>query len=129
MTTDTHTPNPWGETSYGPITGSGAKKLASSRVAPLVALARGYWAVTDKESAGSFANMYRGAAGVQTVKNGLVRLVTQDEDDLLAMPWFAARSVAEDQAAARATVYQYRPSAPVFTEDGKAAKGSSQSGV
>ena len=122
MTTDTHTPNPWNESSYGTITGSGARKLASSRVAPLVALARGYWAVTDKETASTFANMYRGAAGVQSVKNGLVRLVTQPEDDILAMPWFAARSVAEDGAAARAMVYQYRPSAPVFDAEGKAAK-------
>lgn len=122
MTTDTHTPNPWNELSYGPITGSGAKKLASSRVAPLVALARGYWAVADKEGAGNFANMYRGAAGAQSVKSGLVRLVAPQDEDLLAMPWFAARSVAEEGAGARAMVYQYRPSTPVFNEDGKAAK-------
>lgn len=122
MTTDTHTPNPWNELSYGPITGSGAKKLASSRVAPLVALARGYWAVTDKESAGNFANMYRGAAGAQSVKSGLVRIVSAQDEDLLAMPWFAARSVAEDGTASRAMVYQYRPSTPVFNAEGKAAK-------
>lgn len=122
MTTRTHTTNPWTATSYGPISGSGAVKLASSRIAPLVALARGYWAVTDKEGAYTFANMYRGAAGVQTLKNGLTRLVAQQDEDLLAMPWFSARSVAEDQAAARASVYQYRPSSPMFNAEGKSAK-------
>lgn len=122
MTTDTHTPNPWNELSYGPITGSGAKKLASSRVAPLVAIARGYWAVTDKEAAVSFANLYRGAAGANSVKTGLTRLVSAQDEDLLAMPWFAARAVAEDGAGSRAMVYQYRPSTPVFDENGKAAK-------
>ena len=122
MTTDTHTPNPWDALSYGPITGSGAKKLASSRVAPLVALARGYFAVSDKEGAGNFANLYRGAAGAQSVKTSLSRLVAPQDEDLLAMPWFAARSVADEGTGARAGVYQYRPSTPVYNEDGKAAK-------
>lgn len=122
MTTDTHTPNPWNDESYGPLTGSGAKKLASSRVAPLVAASRGYFAVHDKETATSFANMYRGTAGVQTLKSGLTRLVSAPEEDLLAMPWFAARTVAQDGIASRAGVYQYRPSTPVHNEDGKPAK-------
>ncbi|SDH34745.1 hypothetical protein [Microbacterium sp. 77mftsu3.1] len=122
MTTNTHTPNPWNATSYGGITGSGARKLTSSRVAPLIALARGYWTVADKESAGTFAMLYRGAAGVQTIKNGLVRLVAPEDEDLLAMPWFSARAVADEGSAVKASVYQYRPSTPVYTEGGKPAK-------
>lgn len=122
MTTENHTPNPWDASSYGALNGSGARKLASSRVAPLVALARGYWSVTDKETATTFANLYRGAAGVQKVKSDLVRLVAPEDEDLLAMPWFSARTVAEDGTASRAGVYQYRPASPVFNPDGKSAK-------
>jgi len=122
-TVSTHTPNPWSASSYGPITGSGARKLASSRVAPLVALARNYWSFQDKEGATKFANMYRGAAGVGTLKNTLVRLVTIDDDeDMLVMPWYSAKAVAEDGTAAKASTYQYRPATPIPSEDGKVAK-------
>ncbi len=121
MTTESHTPNPWNAGSYGTLTGSGAKKLASSRVAPLVALARGYWAVLDKEAAVAFANKYRGTAGVQTLKNSLTRFVA-DDDDMLAMPWHSARSVAEDGTDSKASLYQYRPSSPIADENGKVAK-------
>jgi hypothetical protein len=122
MTTSNHTSNPWNGDSYGTITGSGARKLASSRIAPLVALARGYWEVADKESATAFATLYRGAAGVQSLKTSLIRLVAPEEEDLLAMPWFSAKSVYDDGSAARATTYQYRPATPVINAEGKQAK-------
>lgn len=122
MTIENFTPNPWDQHSYGPLSGSGARKLASSRIAPLVALARGYWEVANKEQATSFANLYRGTAGVQKLKTDLVRLVAPEDEDMLAMPWFSVSSVVESGTAAKAGLYQYRPATPVVREDGKSAK-------
>lgn len=121
MTTDPRT-NPWSPDSYGPITGSGARKLASSRIAPLVALARGYWSVDDAEGAKAFAKMSRSLAGTVTLRNQLVALVSPEDEDLLAMPWFSAQKVADEGTAARSQTFQYRPATPVTNAQGKEAK-------
>lgn len=114
---------PWDADSYGVITGNAAAKLADSAVAPLVALARGYERVHDREGAKRLASRATAYAG-NTV--GLTRqlgqLVAEDEDDILVMPWFSLSEVVERGLRSRSTNTQYRPSRPARDANGKVTK-------
>lgn len=122
MTNTEHTPNPWTAESYSPIvTGSGAKKLADSAVAPLVAAARGYSTFVDKAGAKLVASRSNGATSQLSLTRKLAQLVANDED-VLVIPWYRAAAVADDGIAVKSRTTQLRPSNPRANEKGKLVK-------
>ena len=116
---------PWTAADYGMpigVTRGAAWKLADSGVAPLVAQARGYQAITDREAAKAFAGLQRSADGRTKTLTTLTTLLHDGLDDVLTMPWYSMRTVAEDGMKSRARDFQYRPSTPEMKADGKLAK-------
>lgn len=111
----------WEPTDYGPIAGSGARKLADSAVAPLVALARGYSSVSDQEGAKKLAARATVPDGAIVRQRELVALV-QDDEDILVMPWYAVSQVVEDGVNAKSYNTQYRPSRVVRDARNKVQK-------
>lgn len=95
----------WTPDQYAPITGSGARKLATSAVAPLVAAARGYLSVTPttlKESAS--------ALGLATNSKHYRQLRTAvGATDTLVLPWFDGADVTQAAASSVVTGQQVRP--------------------
>lgn len=114
---------PWTPRDYSAVlVGSGASKLASSAVAPLVAAARGYASI-NVENHEDFAKTRigdrRSKAGRQ------FRDLFLDGGDALIMPWFSLdqmRASADEVAAGPSTTLQYRPSNPRKNEAGKLVK-------
>lgn len=117
----TNQKNPWNKTSYGAITGSGATKLADSKVAPLVALARGYYRVADKTQTKALAERATAATSVISLTRQLNTLIASDED-ILVMPWFALSAVSDMGMSAKSYNTQYRPSKPIRDAEGKTRK-------
>ena len=116
---------PWTAADYGmpiDVTRGAAWKLADSGVAPLVAQARGYEAVADRDAAKAFAAKQRSADGRTRTLTSLTGLLHDGLDDVLTMPWYGVRTVAEDGFRARARDFQYRPSTPEIDVNGKARK-------
>ena len=111
----------WSARNFGPITGSGARKLADSKVAPLVALARGYYSVADKTQTKALAERATAAASTISLTRQLNTLVAGDED-ILVMPWFALSQVSAEGIATRSYNTQYRPSKPIRDAQGKTVK-------
>ena len=105
-----------------PAEAHGAGKLSASAVAPLVASARGYFTIdpdAPKEGATKLGVRSMNSAAGRQIKNA------SETGDAMAMPWFAAASVAEAATSGRAvemTTYQLRPSVPVINSKGKLAK-------
>jgi hypothetical protein len=115
---------PWKPADYYlTVSGSGAAKLASSGVAPLVAAARGFSALTVENFA-DFAEL--NDLGDKRTKQGKqFRGLFLDGGDALVMPWFSLdkmQASAEEVVAQRHTTVQYRPSNPRFDARGKTVK-------
>jgi hypothetical protein len=80
--------SPWRPEHYNPlITGSGARKLADSAVAPLVAFARGYESVQG-DQAKEFAKRW-GIGDARTKRGGQFLASFRDDGDALVMPWYS----------------------------------------
>ncbi|MFB0835706.1 hypothetical protein ACX8Z9_04690 [Arthrobacter halodurans] len=108
----------WGEDAYGYIApGSGAKKLAASAVAPVVAAARGYRTATpatlkaEAEALGTKLNAVRGRQLKTAVTDG----------DAMVMPWYSISTVAEGGDLV-AESYQLRPAVAPVNAKGKTQK-------
>lgn len=133
----------WEAAKYGStIHLSGALKLADSRVAPLVAIARGYSTV---ESAGS-TDFIRNSARLEgrSAQAKQIKGLFDNSSDVLAMPWYSLSAVASFASAhARAenqteedwlthleasvpifqrSMYQFRPAIPQVNQHGKPLK-------
>ena len=117
------TNTPWTAPDYHPaITLSGAKKLADSGVAPLVAVARGYSTVLDRAGALAIAEKSAAVTAARGLGTQLARMVAGDED-ILIIPWFQAARVSEQGTAVKSYTTQMRPSVPRVNEKtGKARK-------
>lgn len=90
-------------------TAPGAVKLSASAVAPLVAAERGYFTITPDAVKAGTARL-----GVKSMNSagGRQAKVGAETGDAMAMPWFAAASVAEAATSGRSvelTTYQLRP--------------------
>ncbi|WP_375000077.1 LAGLIDADG family homing endonuclease [Aeromicrobium sp. CTD01-1L150] len=95
------------------ITGSGAVKLASSAVAPLIAAARGYATVTADTTADDRSSMQ--VPDARSAQGKRLRECLREAGDLLYMPWFTWDTLAMSERIgglmAPKTV-QFRPSTP-----------------
>lgn len=115
---------PWTAGDYAPvITGSGARKLADSGIAPLVAVARGYETVTTENTASYTKKHNLGAAN--TAQHKQVITATRSGSDAMSMPWFRADKVAEAHKICQhpiADTVQLRPAVPSTTASGKSMK-------
>ncbi|GKV72972.1 hypothetical protein [Pseudarthrobacter sp. NCCP-2145] len=117
------TPN-WTAEDYSAfITGSGAKKLADSGVAPLIAAARGYLRIDSTNFTTEMKKMDMSLATKQGKR--LKRCIVGEASDGMQMPWY---SVADLQSAHRRNekvepfTYQIRPAKPEDNEHGKPIK-------
>ncbi|WP_277209225.1 DUF3854 domain-containing protein [Isoptericola croceus] len=103
------------------LTGSGAYKLASSGVAPLVAAARGYRTFDPSTVAAVAASL--GTDGRQS--DGRQLKLAAAKGDALLMPWYRMSSRAAEERAVTAPVpdtHQLRPAAPLINAKGEPAK-------
>lgn len=100
---------------------SGAKKLADSQVAPLVAQARGYFTVDDYEGAKAVANRIYSIKDQRTTANRL-KTMTNNGNDFMVIPWHSLSDVLRDGIDAASASTQVRPRAPLAMGDGKAPK-------
>lgn len=100
----------WTEASYGDtITGSGAAKLASSAVAPLVAYARGYYSLLPDGVRDFVSKQWN--KGTASAEGRQVTNAVGDRDALV-MPWFTPDDVIEQSHAdydIMPSAIQYRP--------------------
>lgn len=114
---------PWTAQDYqGIVRGSGAAKLASSAVAPLVAAARGYHSITEATSK-DFAKSNDIAPRNKAGQSFFSRF--KDGADMLVLPWFRLdemASTSEELGKSRASIPQLRPSNPRIDESGRAVK-------
>lgn len=111
----------WAESDYPTVmAGTTAKKLASSAVAPLVALARGY-------KSGTEAGAKREAIGLGLRTDGRNRQFKRfmqaiDGDGVMLMPWYSIIDVVSAERAGSdpgSAIGQFRPHTPmVDVEDG-----------
>ena len=83
---------------YGPITGSGAEKLADSGVAPLVAVAHGFQSISPDDIK-NVCDMLGFATN--STQGRQVRAATGDRDAML-MRWFSPQDVVEQSKASYA---------------------------
>ena len=105
---------PWDAKSYTPhVNKSGAAKLASSGVAPIIAAARGYESI-DKMQSADFAK--RHAIGDARTKRGQQFTASfRDGGDVLVLPWYSVARIANtaaDLERSPATSIQIRPEVP-----------------
>lgn len=101
---------PWTAQDYAPfIRGDGARKLADSGIAPLVAVARGYRTFENENLKETL--QFLGLNGNQAWGRRLKQL-TPTGEDVLYLPWFNIQRVIERGIAATASARQVRPSAP-----------------
>jgi len=111
---------PWTASDYYPVVrDEGARKLASSGVAPLIAVARGYRTIDNanlKESLSALA-----LTGTQSWGRR-IKQMTPEGEDVLLLPWYNAAQVLERGQEARVASRQLRPSSPLTNSEGKLAK-------
>lgn len=100
---------------------SGARKLAESSVAPLIAQARGYRTVTDHQGAKDVAGLIYTPKGHAAAAKRLA-LMTNNGNDFMVMPWHSVGDVMRDGSAAASASTQVRPKTPLPAADGKLAK-------
>jgi hypothetical protein len=115
---------PWTAADYAPIVRqSGAVKLASSGIAPLVMAARGYESVAEPQ-AKDFSK--RNAIGDGRSKRGQqFNACFRDGGDLLSMPWYSVDQQVhheENLIASSPVSIQIRPQNPRKNEKGKLVK-------
>lgn len=119
------TRTPWTAADYGlphHIKKGGAAKLASSGIAPLVAQARGYEIISDRDDAKHFSSMQRSNDSRLRTERSLDKMLNRGLDDILTMPWVQLTTVLEDGIDSRALDHQYRPSTPGVDANGKLKK-------
>lgn len=108
-----HPLTPWTAADYAPmVTFSGAGKLASSGVAPLVALARGYETL-EQSQVGEFAKHH--SLGSSNSKQHSQVLAATRRGDVMVLHWYRADQVAAAHAAGLTPVsssLQLRPDFP-----------------
>lgn len=121
----------WAAEDYRPagVYGDGARKLASSAVAPLVAMARGYQTLHE----GNFKEIVT-AAGIRSNAKQYTMLheasvtppaSTGEQRDALVMPWFTAKTVNDsslDLGDRASSMVQFRPSHPYTDTGGRVVK-------
>lgn len=115
---------PWTARDYGnSLYNSGAKKLATSAVAPIVAAARGYLSVTSdnhKDYAKEHVGDGRSRAGTQFAS------IFRTNDNVLIMPWYSAFALrkAKDELSEKIkqSIIQIRPEVPRPNPSGKLMK-------
>lgn len=125
ISTSTELRTPWAATDYHfqSYAKRGSNwKLGDSGVAPLVAQARGYDAVVDKDSAKTFSLKQRAGEGRVKTQTTLINLLHNGDDDVLVMPYYSPGSVIQDGTSARPVDHQYRPSTPSTDAMGKSLK-------
>ena len=109
----------WGPGAYGPqVTHTAAFLLARSRVAPLVAAARGYDTLDSPAQVAEFAQ-FHGLGGPNRVRHKKLLQLTKTE--ALLLPWYRADLVAQAHLEGRepqASDSQLRPSTPLESETG-----------
>lgn len=131
MTTPTTKALQWVEADYAPIiTGSGARKLSTSAVAPLVAAGRGMLDITRDNLKQMQAFLGTGAGNSRPSKC-IANAVGQT--DALYMPWFTSRTVADMRLDGKlwpSAAPQFRPNPQnvKYDENGKGAKYINMSG-
>lgn len=81
----------WKPTEYGDITRDGAMKLSKSRVAPIVALARGYQTVVP-DGVTDFVKNRMFADARSTIRTQVNHIVS-GSGDMMAMPWYSLSGV------------------------------------
>lgn len=122
---------PWGERDYGDaIRGSGARKLASSSVAPLVAAARGYQTIQSREDLLAFRRRrLTPKRGNDVIRQQMLALA-QDGEEALGMPWFRADTVTgTGTELVGMTTAQYRPSVPEMRREVRADGSEKQRAI
>lgn len=118
---------PWTASDYYPvIRDEGARKLAASGIAPLIAVARGYRTIDSanlKESLQTLALTGTQSWGLR------IKRMTPEGEDVLLLPWYNAAQVFERGVEAKVASRQLRPSAPLMNAQGKLAKYEFLAGV
>lgn len=107
----------WGPSSYGElIRGSGARKLAQSSVAPLIAASRGYMTIAEPKDITAFRRRRSiPKAGNDKVRRELADLL--NDGDMLGMPWFRLDHVLAEGTSVRMSTSQYRPEKPMLKDE------------
>lgn len=115
---------PWMAEDYTPlITRSGAAKLASSGIAPLVAAARGYETVIA-DNAKEFAAS-NGVGDGRSKRGSQFLNSFRSDGDVLILPWFSALDIRKDTSVFGRFLpksIQMRPETPRLNEKGKSVK-------
>ncbi len=110
---------PWTPADYAPfVTGPAAKKLVSSGVAPLVALARGYETV-DQGNHKDFAARH-GLGDGRSKRGSQFRSLFLEDNNVLYMPWNSVTRIKQNReqlAAETSHFVQLRPDRPRIVED------------
>ncbi|WIB65459.1 hypothetical protein [Curtobacterium sp. MCBD17_040] len=110
---------PWTASDYAPsITGQGAKKLAASGIAPLVAIARGYETV-DQANAKDFAERHSLGDG-RSKRGSQFRSLFHEDNNVLYMPWNPVSRTKQHRdllAPELSPVVQLRPAMPRYVEN------------
>lgn len=113
MTTTTHA---WTSADYGAVRFSGAKKLADSHVAPLVAQARGYYIVNSVEDVKAMvADKVRSDNPAAAAKR--LRAMVANSEDFLVLPWHRIDNVLSGES--KPDSLQIRPSRPIELKGAK----------
>ena len=108
---------------------SGARKLADSGVAPLVAQARGYYTIDTIDAALHLASTHS-KPSTASANSSMIRRAIEGGGDVLSMPWFRLDQVARHGINAEVGSMQIRPSKPLINPaDGKKRKYSSLAGA
>lgn len=102
---------PWTAQDYYPfVQGEGARKLADSGVAPLLAVARGYKTIQNSNLKESLSFL---ALSGTTSWGRKLKQLTPDGEDVLYLPWYNVQRVFEGGTNARTSSRQVRPSQPL----------------
>lgn len=113
---------PWQAEHFHAIArGSGARKLADSGVAPLVAAARGYDTVVDKADLERVRKMRKSGRGRPPKQQTDMLERGAAGEDTLVIPWYDLQDVNAAGVDVMPLQFQYRPSTPLV-ENGKARK-------
>lgn len=113
---------PWEAEHFRAIArGSGARKLADSGVAPLVAAARGYDTVVDEDDLKRVRKMRKTGRGRPPKQQTDMLERGAAGEDTLVIPWYDLQDVNAAGVDVMPLQFQYRPSTPLI-ENGKARK-------
>lgn len=114
----------WKVEDYGPhLTGPSAAKIASSAIAPIVAITRGYRSVDEETDAKALAKRMQFPSNRDAQYKGFVNAA--EAAGVMAMPWFRHDEVANarrNRIPVDPVSWQYRPVNPPRDADGREAK-------